>query len=495
MSNSIDIVRKFNRLRALVVGDALLDSYFEGNATRLSPEGPVPVVKARRKVYLPGGAANTAVNVRSLGAHVEFLSVVGVDDTARILKGVLADRGVSLDHILEDATRTSINKLRIIADTQFAVRFDEGDTCDLQRETEDRFIAQFHELFHEVDVIIISDYLSGVITPRFLAEMARLNDNDEKLIVVDSKDLKFHQFANVTIITPNHIEAQYASSIKMKANEDISRDGYMDKVGWDLLAKVKTRWVVITLGADGAVLFERDKPPMRVQARPVDNPQAIGAGDTFCAAIGLSLAAGADPPTAMDIATEAAAISTSKERTASATQQELLQRLGVVTGRTKPTKDLEALIESYRESGKRLVFTNGCFDILHSGHIAYLRQAKALGDVLIVGVNSDASVRRIKGGKRPINPQEDRASVVAALEYVDHVVLFDEDTPEQLIRRIKPHIHVKGGDYEDSELPEAQAVKEVGGTIVILPLIQGKSSSSIIERTTNSRNSLGLHPE
>lgn len=446
----------------------------------------MPVVKARRKIYLPGGAANTAVNAKSLGAKVCFLSAVGTDDTARILKDVLADRDVPLDHVLEDDARTSVNKLRIIADGQFAVRFDEGDTCDLRKKTEDRLIAEFRELFHTNDVIIVSDYLSGVITPRFLAEMARLNEKGERLIVADSKGLRFHQFANVSVITPNHVEAQYASSIKLKANEDISLDGYVEKVGWDLLSRIKTRWVVITLGAEGAVLFERDRPPLKVRARPVEDPQAIGAGDTFTSAIALALAAGADIRTAMGIATEAAAIAASKERTASVLQQELLQRLGVITGRTEPTKDLADLIESYRKAGKRIVFTNGCFDILHSGHIAYLRQAKALGDVLIVGVNSDESVRRIKGEKRPINPQEDRVSVVAALEYVDHVVLFDEDTPEQLIRAIRPNLHVKGGDYEASALPEAQAVREVGGEIVILPLVQGKSSSRIIEKIASS---------
>ncbi|MBI2953858.1 MAG: D-glycero-beta-D-manno-heptose 1-phosphate adenylyltransferase [Chloroflexi bacterium] len=483
MCNPVDIARRFTRLRALVVGDSLLDSYYEGTAARLSPEGPVPVVKARRKIFLPGGAANTAVNTRSLGAEVNFLSVVGADDTARILRAALVEHGIPLDCVLEDSVRTSVNKLRIIADSQFTVRFDEGDTCDLRRESEDRLIASFRKLSADCDVVIVSDYLCGVVTPRFLAEMARLNEDGHMLIVGDSKDLKFHQFSNVTVVTPNHIEARDASRVRMKANEDISLDGYLEKVGWDLLARIRTRSVVVTLGAEGAVLFERGKPPLKVRARPIESPQAIGAGDTFTAALGLSLAAGADSQTAMAIATEAAAIATSKERTAAVTQQELLQRLSLVVpaGTTRPAQVLDEVVENYRRDGKKIVFTNGCFDILHGGHITYLRQAKALGDVLIVGINSDDSVRRLKGEKRPINPQEDRASVVAALEYVDHVVLFDEDTPERLIREIRPHVHVKGGDYEAEKLPEAQAVRDVGGKIAIIPLIQGKSSSLIIE--------------
>lgn len=326
MDGALDVIRSFSRERVLVIGDVMLDSYFEGTATRLSPEGPVPVVKAQRKFFLPGGAANTAVNVKSLGAHIDLLSVVGCDITAELLKRALLRRGVGIEYLIQDARRCTTNKLRIMADSQYLARFDEEDVSDISGETEEKFLEQFRKLFALCDVVIVSDYLKGVITSRFTSELSELNSHHEKLVVVDSKDLRHRQFCNISVITPNHIEAQKATNLKIKVRNGTPQPGQLERIGRELLETIKTRWVLITLGAEGALLFERDRPTYRTRAREVDNPHVIGAGDTFTSALALALGGGADIKTAAEIATMAAGVAVSKKRTAAVSQQELLQR-------------------------------------------------------------------------------------------------------------------------------------------------------------------------
>jgi D-beta-D-heptose 7-phosphate kinase / D-beta-D-heptose 1-phosphate adenosyltransferase len=482
MDKALEVIRGFSRERVLVIGDVMLDSYFEGTATRLSPEGPVPVVKSQRKIFLPGGAANTAVNVKSLGADVDLLSVIGSDSTAELLKRAMFKRGVSVDHLIEDEKRCTSNKLRIMADSQYLARFDEEVVHDLDDETEEKFITRFRERFAVCDVVIISDYLKGVITSRFISELSELNSGQEKLVVLDSKDLRHRQFCNVSVITPNHIEAQKATNLKIKVRNGTPQPVQLERIGRELLEIVKTRWVLITLGADGALLFERDLPTYRTRAKEVDNPQVIGAGDTFTSALALALGGGADIRTAAEIATMAAGVAVSKKRTAAVSQQELLQKMRLAVSTGKVSRDLSKILDTYHRDGRTIVFTDGCFDILHKGHVAYLQEARSLGDVLIVGLNSDASVKRIKGPKQPLNTEQDRARVLAALECVDHVVPFEETTTEALIREIRPHIYVKSGHCSVDDLPEAATVREAGGRVVILPFLEQKSSTRIIER-------------
>lgn len=345
MDKAIEVIRGFNHERVLVIGDVMLDSYFEGTATRLSPEGPVPVVKAQRKVFLPGGAANTAVNVKSLGAHVDLLSVIGCDITAELLKRALLKRGVGVEHLIEDRKRCTTNKLRIIADSQYLARFDEEDISDLCGETEERFIEQFRQLFAVCDVAIISDYLKGVITSRFISELSELNSSHEKLIVLDSKDLRHRQFCNISVITPNHIEAQKASNLKVKVRNGTPQPWQLERIGRELLETIKTRWVLITLGAEGALLFERDLPTYRTRSRQVENPQVIGAGDTFTSALALALGGGADIRVAAEIATTAAGVAVAKKRTAAVSQQELLQQMQLVVNTGKISRDLSKELE------------------------------------------------------------------------------------------------------------------------------------------------------
>ncbi len=473
-SSEIEAVRRFSGLNALIVGDAMLDSYYLGSAIRLSPEGPVPVVRSRGRRYLPGGAANTAANVRALGARATLLSVIGADHEGDLLRQQLAARGVGVDALIVDPRRPTTTKLRIVADNQFIARFDEEDDGDLEGQTELQFLDAFRRLFHHNDVVIISDYAKGVVTPAFVAELSALNRDHRRLVVVDSKDLTRHSFRNVSVITPNHLEAQRACSFQGQIPRGIPSGRSLEGLGRALLEQIGTRWVIMTVGPDGALLFERERDTVPIRAQRVRNPDAVGAGDTFTSALGLALASGLEIEAAAQVAVEAAGIAVGKALTAAVDQRELLQRLSLADGAETPGTLAERL-EDYRTEGKKLVFTNGAFDGLHSGHIAFLEEARRLGDVLIVGVNSDDSLRRLKG-RNPRNPENERLAVVAALESVDHTVLFDEEEPSTLIREIRPHVHVKGGDYLESDLPEAEAVRETGGEVVILPLVEKRSS-------------------
>ncbi len=477
MNGAIPTVRRFAGRRVLVVGDALLDAYLHGEATRVCAEAPVPVVEARHKTVAPGGAANTAANVASLGGQVSFLAVVGTDEASGTLRRELVARGISDENLVIDPERSVVHKLRILANGQYLVRFDEGDSRPLSRETRRRFLERFRTLFREHDTIIISDYHSGVVGPALIETLAELNAHGQKRVLLDSKKLLAFRRCPLSVVKPNQREA--AASLGWRPERV---GNHLDELGYQLVRRLLAEWVIITLGEDGSIVFGRDGTQYRVLPRRVPNPQPVGAGDTYIAALSLALDNGADIQTAAEIAGEAAAVAATHSGTACVSQQELLQRLSL---RGDPLADATDLLEKakeYRHLGLRIVFTNGCFDILHSGHVAFLQQARALGDVLIVGVNSDASVRRLKGETRPINTQADRVAVLAALEAVDHVVLFDEDTPERLVDQLRPDIHVKGSDYSIDGLPEARIVQSYGGQVVILPLVEGKSTTAIVRK-------------
>jgi D-beta-D-heptose 7-phosphate kinase/D-beta-D-heptose 1-phosphate adenosyltransferase len=330
----------------------------------------------------------------------------------------------------------------------------------------------------DADAVIVSDYGYGVLTPRVIAALARTQSGMPRVLVVDAKTLTAYRDACVTAIKPNYEEAIRLLGI---AGESGDRAATMSRRGEALLDATGARVAAVSLDTDGALFFERGRPPYRTYARPADHTRAAGAGDTFVAALALALAAGADTPAAAEIASAAAAVVVAKEATAACSHAELRVQ---VDGDTKITSvdRLTARLDRVRRDGRRVVLTNGCFDILHRGHVSYLSAAKAEGDVLVVAVNSDASVRKLKGRGRPVNGVEDRAQVLAALSSVDHVIVFDEDTPEGVVRAVRPDVFVKGGDYTEAMLPEAPVVRELGGVVRILPYVEDRSTSGLIAR-------------
>lgn len=479
--SGVDTVRRFRRLRALVIGDAMLDSYLEGDATRLCTEGPVPVVRATVEERTPGGAANTAANLRSLGAEVIFIGLIGADVAGATLRIALRERNVDDRWLIEDPAVTTLHKLRILANDQYVVRYDSGDTRSSSSDARLSVLSRLKETLPTCDVVVVSDYCYGMIREDVLACLRELRADHACPLVVDSKDLRRVAGAGATIITPNHLEAFLTVEGTIHPG-DLSRER-VEATGRALLGLVDTEYVAVTRAQHGVMIVGRDGTMIHLPAHPILEANDVGAGDSFTAALALAFGAGAGVEEAGRIGIDAAAIAVSRRRTASVQHQELLQRVSLADGHLQPPlAELRKHLDAERARGKRIVFTNGVFDILHAGHVHFLREARRLGDILVVGVNTDGSARRLKGPGRPINSERDRLALVAELDSVDHVVLFDQDDPAALIRALRPAVHVKGGDYEHSELPEEEAVREVGGRVEILPLVGSLSTSTVIER-------------
>ncbi len=482
MSRSLaSVVAGFRDLRVVVVGDAMLDSYLHGTASRLSREAPVPIVSLERREDVPGGAGNTAVNVRSLGAHAELVSIVGTDPEGERLCEVLAARGVGTRGIVKAPQVTTLAKHRIVAGDQMLVRFDTGAAADLDDRVEETLERRLVELASDADAIIVSDYGYGVLAPRIVEALRALQEASPRVLVADARDLRRYRRTGVTAVKPNYAEAVRLLG-EPEERDPRLRAAQVGVRGDRILDLCGARMAAVTLDTEGSILFERGRPAYRTYARPASHSRAAGAGDTFVSALALALAGGATGPEATEIASAAAAVVVSKNGTAACAAFELEEYVLATARRIESPEQLAERLGSYREQGRRIVFTNGCFDILHRGHITYLNRAKALGDVLVVGINADESVRRLKGDGRPVNGLEDRAQVLAALSCVDHVVPFEEDTPERLIRLVRPHVFVKGGDYTRETLPEARLVESLGGTVQILPYVEDRSTTGIIER-------------
>lgn len=480
--HAVDVARDFRTLRVLVIGDAMLDSYLEGSASRLCTEGPVPVVRRTGEERAPGGAANAAANLTALGADTVFLGVVGSDPEAALLRSALCQRGVDCSRLVEDEGFSTLHKMRILADDQYVVRFDAGGPRSPSRATQEKLERALDQVLPTCDLVVISDYGYGAISDALIYRLRSLRAARPCPLVVDSKDLRRFRRAGATVVTPNHLEARLAvdRTVADPGRVDVSD---VERTGRRLLTIIDADHAAITMAGDGVLVVSRSGRSEHVPSHPVPHANDVGAGDSFSASLALALGAGADPVQAARIGVAAASIAVTKRRTAIVHHQELLQRISRADGVSPPS--IEALagdLERERLRGRCIVFTNGVFDLLHAGHIYFLREARSLGDVLVVGVNSDASASRLKGKNRPITSEVDRLALVAALDSVDHAILFDEETPIELISALRPHVHVKGGDYSGQPLPEADAVREAGGELVILPLVGDLSTSSVIER-------------
>lgn len=508
MVSAVHLVRQFRRLRVLVIGDAMLDTYLEGTAARLCSEGPVPVVSKTAEYRIPGGAANTAANLRALDADVIFLGLVGSDLAGGLLRTALRERGISDQWLVEDDTAQTLHKLRIIADGQYVVRFDEGPAT-YSSESQQRLVDKLEDAYLQCDLVVISDYRYGVLSDRLISRLHQLHEAQPKVLLIDSKALHRFHMLHATVVTPNLLEARMFTE---SAEEETFNLTTVEQIAQKMLVRLNARHAAITLGAHGVFLLNREQQKMHIPAHPVAQANDVGAGDSFASAMALALAADGTIEEAARIGIDAASIAVTRQRTAVVQYQELLQRVSLreyatstpimtsysqeeASGTQHPLLSLVAYLDAEREAGHRIVFTNGVFDILHAGHVQFLRQAKALGNVLVVGINSDRSTQRLKGVGRPINNERDRMSLVAALDAVDAVVLFDEDTPTELIRLLRPTLHVKGGDYADETLPEAEAVREGGGQVVILPLVGTMSTSIVIQHIARLYGADGSHSE
>ncbi|HEY8378630.1 MAG TPA: D-glycero-beta-D-manno-heptose 1-phosphate adenylyltransferase [Nannocystis sp.] len=475
----LPVLDAFAGLRVLVVGEAMLDAYVSGHSERLCREAPVPVVEVTARHDVPGGGANTAVNAVALGARVRYLSVTGADEPGRRLARALADLGVAADGLVRDPARRTLVKERVTVGGQILLRLDTGTTGDLAPDTEARLCACLRDAWSDVDAVIVSDYGYGVLTSRIIAELAALQQKTPRILVADGRDLR-----RLAAIRPTAVKPNYTEAARLLGLAPLHGEARVDQIAAResaFLAITGARIAAVTLDSAGALVFEAGQPPYRTYARPSSDANATGAGDTFVSALALALAAGAATPAGADLASAAAALVVARHGTTPCTAAELRLHLAA-QDKLLAACELAPLADDLRRAGKRLVFTNGCFDILHRGHITYLSRAKALGDVLIVGLNDDASVRRLKGPTRPVHRAADRAQVLAALSCVDHIVEFSDDTPARLIELARPDIYVKGGDYTLATLPEAALVTRLGGEVRLLPYLDDFSTTGILAR-------------
>ena len=478
--NAAALVDGFSQLHVLVLGDTMLDAYVRGRSTRLCQEAPVPIIDCEEEWSAPGGAANTAVNLRALGARVTLLSVVGDDDEGRHLCDLLARQEVDASAVVKHPARSTLTKRRILAGSQLVARLDAGVTQPLNLHAQRAMVTRLQTLHRRCDAIVLSDYDYGAIGEAVITALARLQQQRPVVLVGDSKCLSRFGELSFSAVKPNYEQA--LRLLHAGPAEGAARIDQMLELGPQLLERIVTQIAALTLDRDGAIVFHRGGPPLRTLTQPNPHSRAAGAGDTYVAALALALAAGGDAPEAAQIAAAAAAVVVGQDGTSHCSAAELRGRLAGLRRTDLGVETLLPTLEDHRRRGRRIVLTNGCFDILHRGHVTYLHQARALGDVLIVGVNSDASIRRLKGPQRPINSLEDRLQVLSALDCVDHVIAFDEDTPHRLVRAIRPHVFVKGGDYTRDRLPEAALVEELGGRIEILPLVRERSTTGLISR-------------
>jgi D-beta-D-heptose 7-phosphate kinase/D-beta-D-heptose 1-phosphate adenosyltransferase len=511
-------VAKFPGVRVLVVGDALLDTYWEGDSQGLAREAPVPVVALTARRDVPGGAANLATNLAALGAQVDFLSVVGDDPEGQAVLAGLQARGVHTAHVRVVGERRTPVKRRVVAGEQIMLRLDEGSPAPLTPPEDSWLRAVLAQRYHEVDAVVISDYGYGVVSDATVALLAELRErslgadlmagaNEPKrkhtrdeppcdkdtgraaihpgpTLVIDAKSVLRYAPTHPTAVKPNGDEIR--PLLPPPGPDTASRVAQVTAAADQLVALTNAHVVAVTLDREGAVVCERGRPPYRTYGQPTSAAQACGAGDSFTAGLTLALAAGADTTTAAELASTAASTVLDELGTTVCSAADLCEQL---TSREN-VEDLERvamLVRLHQQAGRRVVFTNGCFDILHRGHVALLNRAKACGDVLVVGLNSDDSVRRLKGPDRPVNRLEDRAEVLAALSCVDHLVAFDDDTASHLLEVLRPDVYVKGGDYTPAMLPEAATVERIGATVQILPYLEDRSTTRIIERIRDRR--------
>jgi D-beta-D-heptose 7-phosphate kinase/D-beta-D-heptose 1-phosphate adenosyltransferase len=477
----LDILASLYRARVLVLGDVMLDRFVYGSVERTSQEAPVPVMALERTSSIPGGAANVARNVSALGGRVVLIGVVGEDEAATELRKQLSEVASLRAHLLTDPSRPTTTKTRYIADRQQVLRADVEVATPLAEPMAERLLAQYRAALAEADIVILSDYnkgaLSDAVTTRAIAAATAAG----KPLLVDPKSRSFLKYKGATILTPNKQELQSA------CGHDCSTDEQVVAAARQILAQGICTTVVATRGKDGMSIIQCEGSASHIRTVASEVYDVTGAGDTAVAAMAVGLASGANISDVARLANVAAGIVVGKYGTATATPDEILARLNSVPDAGMPhgsftLERAQLLVTRWRRLGLRVAFTNGCFDVLHPGHVSLLNHAKRSADRVIVGLNSDASVRRLKGANRPIQDAGTRAMVLNALKAVDGVVIFDEDTPLALITALEPDVLVKGADYAVDTVVGADVVLKRGGQVVLAELVPAYSTTETIQR-------------
>ena len=458
----------------LVIGDLMVDHYLWGSCERISPEAPVQVINVNNESILLGGAGNVINNLKALGANVDVISVIGNCNASDEIRGLIDEINISTEFLFNQHDRITSKKSRVIASQQQVIRFDREEVQEISDESQKKVLATLKRIIKNYDCILLSDYGKGVLTQELTKSVITIANKNSKKVLVDPKGSDYSKYKGAFLLTPNKIEASSATGISIQDKASLT----------DAIIKLKSDCnldiSIITLSDQGIAVYDDQFRIHPTFTREVFD--VTGAGDTVLASLGFALACDLSIDDAIEFSNLAAGVVVGKIGSSTATINEIVEyesslKKSISGKHIKNINEISILTKELKKKGKKIVFTNGCFDVLHAGHVKYLETSKSHGDILIVGINSNRSVSSLKGPKRPFNTELDRAYLIAALESVDYVVIFDEDTPYNLIKSIKPHILTKGADYKDKEVIGHDLVEE----LKLIDLVNGKSTSKLVE--------------
>jgi D-beta-D-heptose 7-phosphate kinase/D-beta-D-heptose 1-phosphate adenosyltransferase len=481
---SADLIRRLadiGRPNILVVGDLILDRYVWGSVQRISPEAPIPVLKVTAEDVRLGGAGCVASNLANLGAEVSLVGAVGADAEADILRQRMAELEIDAAAVLEHPDRHTTVKTRYLARVQQVLRVDREEAAPFSDNLAETLLEKLQDKIAEADIVLLSDYNKGLLTPKIIEGVVGAAQKAGKRVLADpARGVDGARYRGVSAVCPNRTEAAEAVGLTDGATD-------VDKVGRRLLRRLDLEAAIVTRDRDGISLYQPRKKALHVPAQAREVFDVTGAGDMVLSILGLVLAGGGSYEEAVRIANVAGSLEVSKLGVVPLSRDEIIAELEQpghgVASKLRNRDELATLCRGLQGKGRTVVFTNGCFDLLNANHIALLRHAKSLGDVLIVATNTDASIRRLKGPQRPILGQDERVELLSAVHHVDHVVVYPEDTPRPLLRLLKPDILVKGGDYEDkTQAVGWEIVEEYGGRVEMAPLTDYNSTSQIIDK-------------
>jgi D-beta-D-heptose 7-phosphate kinase / D-beta-D-heptose 1-phosphate adenosyltransferase len=466
--------------RLLVIGDLILDHYLWGSCERISPEAPVQVINVNNESTLLGGAGNVINNLKALGAIVDVISVIGDCDASIQLRELLKTIEVDTKYIFLQKNRILSKKSRIIAAQQQVIRFDREDVEEISVDSQKKILNAFKSLIKDYDVVLLSDYGKGVLTKELTKSLVNIAKKNSKKVLIDPKGIDYSKYKGAHLLTPNKQEASEATRLAIKDDQSLIDAITMLKIEFDLDISV------ITLSDKGVAVYDKEFRIHPTATREVFD--VTGAGDTVLASLGFAIACELSIDEAVEFSNFAAGVVVGKIGSSTASINEIIEYESSLKKSTsdkhiKSIYEISVLSEELKARGKKIVFTNGCFDIVHTGHIKYLETSKSYGDILVVGLNSDKSVSSLKGIERPFNSEKDRAYNIAALESVDYVVIFKEEDPYNLIKSIKPHILTKGADYKDKKVIGHDLVEE----LKLIDFVDDKSTSKLVNKIKSSK--------
>ncbi|HHT9120284.1 MAG TPA: D-glycero-beta-D-manno-heptose 1-phosphate adenylyltransferase [Candidatus Hypogeohydataceae bacterium YC41] len=487
-SRLIHIIRDLQNPTVLVVGDLMLDKYIWGSVERISPEAPIPIINVTQEEMRPGGAGAVVSFLATLGARVLCVGVIGKDREGEKLLELLSQKGAEVSGVIRDDTRPTTVKARLMGHLHTAgrgvqqlLRVDYEKNHPLSHEIEAKILDYLETSLPHANLVALSDMNKGVLTERLTSTICMMGKTNWKPVIVDpSMNAPLQRYYGATAVTPNRQEAEVMTGVKLFGLNSFKQ------VGQKLVTELGLEYAIITLDKEGIFLHRRDGWNELFPTNPKEVFDVTGAGDMVLSTLALVIANGNRWDEAVQLANVAAGLEVGKIGACPITREELITALSseenTLTEKIKTLEELEGFLAGHRAKKERIVFTNGCFDILHTGHVEYLRFARRQGEVLMVGLNTDRSVRENKGNGRPIIPERDRARLLAALEDVDYVVLFDDATPDNLIKHVKPDILVKGEDWKEKGVVGREFVESYGGKVILAPLVEGISTSKIISR-------------